>query len=505
MANSSNEKFFFSKIRQPKNGTFSLPKIKTEAERLEAEKNKKYLGKSEVAALNGRALGLGSWGCMMSTYRTMFTTSVLFAGFDYQSEIVSRMVIITVLTAIFEFVLFPIAGMLVSRTNTRIGRYRPYGLAIALPMSVAGAMMFVSPPGFDLGQKILYITVVTSIFNALNVFMNIAFNLIQVNTPNSKERGKWIAFSGIVQTVGSVIPMGVFKILAYFVPEANIFTVVGILFAVIMFITYFAFFVLCKERIAYSPQKIKLKTGLLEPFKHKPFLLYQLTNQIRTFAAFTGITTPFLAAVVMGAENAIVFSIPTGVGTVVGLLLCNLMLKRVKPLHMMRGIGFYAAATGIAATVVGPFAGIPFYVLYFLYGITYGFHNVLPNVIAADVYDYLEWKTGQRLEASSGILVNYIGKGVTTLRDMLFVLMLAWAGYKTPTVVGETIFQANEANRTEVGRILMFYAVGIPGIFFLVISVLYFFYNLEGKNKDVMRNALLSIRTSHAVRAPAQK
>jgi Na+/melibiose symporter-like transporter len=360
MDNRELNKYLFSGIREPKNGTFSLKKFKSDAERLEAEMKKTYLGKKEVIALNGKAFGQGSWGCVTGTYRTMFITSVLFAGFDYEKDIVSKMVAITVITAVFEFLIYPIAGMLVARTNTRIGRYRPFGLLISIPISAAGAMMFISPPGFDLQQKIIYIIIVTCLFNFLNIFLNLAYNLVQVNTPNSKERGKWIAFAGIVQTVGSVVPMVLFKVLAYFLPEASIFTILGVLFAAILLFTNLAFFIYCKERVVYSPQKIRIATGLLKPFKYKPFVLLQIANQVRTFAGLTGVTTPFLAAVVLGTENAILFSLPTGVGTVIGLLLCNLMLRKIKPLYMMRGIGIYSAIVAAAATVVGPFAGIPF-------------------------------------------------------------------------------------------------------------------------------------------------
>jgi len=497
MERNNGEKYLFSNIREPKNDTFRLRMFKTEAEKLEAELNKKHLGKGEVFALNGKAFGQGSWQCVTGTYRTMFITSVLFAGFNYEEDIVSKMVAITIITSIFEFLIYPIAGMLVSRTNTKIGRYRPFGLLISIPISIAGALMFVSPPGFELQQKIIYIIIVTCAFNFLNIFMNLAYNLVQVNTPNSKERGKWLAFAGIIQTVGSVVPMVLFKILALFLPEASIFTVLGILFASMFLFTNLAFFILCKERVAYSPVKIKITTGLLKPFKYKPFLILQFANQVRTFAGLTGVTTPFLAAVVLGTENAILFSLPTGVGTVVGLLLCNLMMKKIKPLYMMRGIGIYSFIVAAAATIVGPFAGIPFYILYFMYGITYGFHNVLPHVISADVFDYLEWKTGQRLEATSGIIMSYIGKGVYLLRDTLFVLMLAWAGYKIPAV-GQTIYQANEASRQSVGNMLMLYAVGIPGFFFLIVSVIYFFFDLEGKNKEEMHKALREMRAGYA-------
>lgn len=500
MEEQGSNKYLFSLIREPKNGTFSRRRFKTDAERLEAEMNRNHLGKREVVALNGRTFGVGSWGCVTGTYRTMFITSVLFAGFDYEKDIVSKMVAITVITAIFEFLIYPLAGMLVSRTNTKIGRYRPFGLLVSLPISIAGAMMFISPPGFELQQKIIYIIVVTCAFNFLNIFMNLAYNLVQVNTPNGKERGKWIAFAGIVQTVGSVVPMVLFKVLAVFLPEASIFTILGVLFAAIFLFTNLAFFLYCKERVAYSPEKIKITTGLLKPFKYKPFVLLQIANQMRTFAGLTGVTTPFLAAVVLGTENAILFSLPTGAGTVVGLLLCNIMLKKIKPLYMMRGIGIYSAVVAAAATFVGPFAGIPFYILYFMYGITYGFHNVLPNVISADVFDYLEWKTGQRLEATSGIVMSYVSKGVNLLRDTLFVMMLAWAGYKIPAV-GQTIYQANEANRQSVGNILMLYAVGIPGFFFLIISIIYFFIDLEGKKKEEMQKALRDMRLQYAQNA----
>jgi GPH family glycoside/pentoside/hexuronide:cation symporter len=66
----------------------------------------------------------------------------------------------------------PAMGILADRTQTRMGRYRPYLLWLAIPFGVIGFLTFASP-GLEGGMKIFYAastyTLLGMIYTAINV------------------------------------------------------------------------------------------------------------------------------------------------------------------------------------------------------------------------------------------------------------------------------------------------------------------------------------------------
>lgn len=486
-----NMRYKFTAHRPVREGSRYPETYKNETERVLAAQTKKHLTPVEKVAVPLGKLGASSWSTVFGTYRLTFLTSILFAGFDYKSEIASVITILTIINYVVNILVSPVIGMLIARTRGRFGRYKPYGLLLNIPYLITCALMFYSPAGLDYTGKVIYVCVTYALYTVFNTCMTTAENLVQVMTPNQGERNSWLGFLGIVSSVGSVVPLVFYLVfdLAGLSLRDN-YLLLCLLFGVFQFISQALFYSKVKERMFINPVKIKFSTGMFKPFKYKPYLIYQITTWLRIFAGLTGVVSPLLAGVVLGTEKMILFSLPTGAGTVFGLVLCNLLLKKFKPLTMMRFIGFYSLFVGIAAAIVGPFAGVPFYILYFCYGITYGFHNVLPNILNADVNDYLEWKTGQRMETTSGIVAGYVSRGITAIRDALFAYMLIWAGYEAAVTEGQTVLEANLAHQEFTATILLIYAVGIPAVFFAIMSVLYCFFDLEGSKKEEMHREL---------------
>lgn len=121
----------------------------------------------------------------------------------------------------------------------------------------------------------------------------------------------------------------------------------------------------------------------------------------------------FLAAALLGSTSKYLwFGLPTGIGTAVGMLLINFLLKKFNSKVLYISSGIYSVIINSIAFAVGylyfskPNAGLQilFIVFLFLIGLQFGASNLLPTMFQADVLEDIELKTGKRLDATLPLL-----------------------------------------------------------------------------------------------------
>ena len=82
----------------------------------------------------------------------------------------------------------PLMGILADRTQTRMGRYRPYLLWMSIPFGVAGFLTFASP-GLEGGLKIFYAASTYTLLGMVYTAINVPYSaLMGVMTPETSER-----------------------------------------------------------------------------------------------------------------------------------------------------------------------------------------------------------------------------------------------------------------------------------------------------------------------------
>lgn len=75
-------------------------------------------------------------------------------------------------TRIWDVVSDPIVGVIIDRTDTQRGKYRPYLLWFAVPFAIAGCLLFTTPAWGETGKLIwAYVTYIlmTTVYSAINV------------------------------------------------------------------------------------------------------------------------------------------------------------------------------------------------------------------------------------------------------------------------------------------------------------------------------------------------
>jgi glycoside/pentoside/hexuronide:cation symporter, GPH family len=92
------------------------------------------------------------------------------------------------ITRIWDAVNDPIMGMIADRTKTRMGKFRPFILWLAIPFGVIGIFMFITPD-FDSTGKIIYAYVTYTLMMMIYTAINVPYSaLMGVITSNSLER-----------------------------------------------------------------------------------------------------------------------------------------------------------------------------------------------------------------------------------------------------------------------------------------------------------------------------
>lgn len=209
----------------------------------------------------------------------------------------------------------------------------------------------------------------------------------------------------------------------------------------------------------------------------------------------------FLAEALLGPGKFLLFGLPTGIGTAVGMLIINFLLKKFNSKVLYIASGIYSVIANTAAFTVGyiyfknpsPVLQILFVAFLFLIGLQFGASNLLPTMFQADVLEDIELKTGKRLDASLPFVIG-IGTMISgTIASALAPMILY--GTRVPIIeyvqaVGGVVQE--QSLHTKI-MLLFFYTV-VHGLMMFLAGVPFFFYKLTGQTKENVHNAVLKQR-----------
>lgn len=257
-----------------------------------------------------------------------------------------------------------------------------------------------------------------------------------------------------------------------------------------------------RERVTYSNEKKNPLVGIKDVLVNKyawVIFISEFLKNFRQIATFMGV---FLAAALLGSTSQYLwFGLPTGIGTAVGMLVINFLLKKFNSKVLYIASGIYSVIINTVAFIVGyiyfnhPSAvlQILFIVFLFLIGLQFGASNLLPSMFQADVLEDIELKTGKRLDATLpfviGIFTMISGTIAQALAPQILYGENSIIGYIQPT---DAVPEPEQSLRTRI-LMLFFYTV-FHGIMMFLAGVPFFFYKLTGKTKEDIHQAVLEKR-----------
>lgn len=469
----------------------------------------KYISKFEYFCVMLSRIG-GMFGTTLTgTLATAFLHELYFGPVGVNSdEIADILAVQTTMTTILGIIMGAVSGIIVQKWKTRWGRYRHWYIICLIPIFTLTALYFYVPEGWTIQQMTLFRYGIACCQTIFNTFNNFGQNIVQVISPNHKEK-KTVAtiwqLSYYIGYGGAYISTFIYGL---FSDDKNkMYMTLALVAAGVTAFGNLMCALFCQERIELpKKEKVKISKALFSLFRYRNYRAYHAMQWVNAFA-WLGRMSTYLAAITVGSSKNLLLTLPTAVGTVVGNLICTKLSKKHEPTKLLKFCGIYtpvSACVLFAICFIEAKMGIRFfegwnsiffYFFYFVFGIGIGIQELSNSHFNVEFLDYLEWQCGERMEAIQGIVPGWINSGCNWLKDVSLPFMVAWAGYMSSAEGDLVATMQAQPNYLDVClKILAFLLFGYTTANVLKAVILKFFYDVEGEKKEQMYRELEEIR-----------
>lgn len=438
----------------------------------------------------------------LMTYLAYFYTDV----YGLRPEVATPVIFSVGMVAAFAF--NPLIGALADRTHTRWGKFRPWILFTAIPLSVAALLAFTTPD-FDEKGKVVYAVITYAVLLFLYAANNLPYAALSgVITGDMGERNSLSSYRFVAVMVAQFSVQSLMYPMIEYVgngDKAAGFSKVMVWLAIIGALLMLITFLTTKERIIPAPeQKSSLAQDLKDLSRNRPWLI-MLVSTILVFITlamkggtylyyFENYVSKDALSVFLGLFNlqkvenpaATGFSIFNGLG-IVFMIIGITFSKRFADKYGKRDTFmlslFLSTLPILAFYVFPPEAVTTIFLAQVVHGFFYGISTPLLWAMIADVADYSEWKNNRRATAIifSAMMVGL--KSGLTLGQSFITGILDYFHY---------IPHAVQSTETVNGiRLTVSVLAAIP---FLLAVGLLFFYEIDKKTEVRIENDLKSRR-----------
>lgn len=493
-----------------------MAKTKAAKEKVTAA-TKKYMKPSEVATFGIGLFGVALLTGWMPDYTTTFFADFAFKGKGFDSASLSHIVEVVFLIAGFVGAICELViGVLVDRTKTKLGKVKPWVGFGAIPLAIISMLVFVAPSTTSFGLASVWMIVIYCLYTAVSCAVESPSNCFgALCSPNPAERSSAISIASFLRSVGQsggqVVIIVVGALMKALMGQQQFKNAEGqgidliistAVCALGMIIFVMIFFANNKERVPYTSEKVSLLESIKLVFTNKNLLMVSLTKVFGFGRGVYGTVSLYIAIYLLGSKGLkLALMLPMGIGTAVGTLLVNLVLKKFSTKKTFIIFCCYGASAMAILYLVSKGIGfnstliVPFLILNFFCGIQHGNTNVTPNIMIADCVDEMEYKTGKRQEG-----LAYAGYGLFSKIASAFTkflgpwLVYTWSQYKIST--DPNVAYASQDD-TVLSRFLMIYTI-IPAIFVILQFIPILFYDMTGEKKARITQALAEKREAQS-------
>ena len=373
-----------------------------------------YIGLSATSLLAGSALGLKN----------------------------GDLVKLTMIATVIGIFLVPLRGMIIDNTRSSKGKFRPYLLYTGIPSGILlTGFAFLPFESMSYNQKLWVLFITYELLQLCYPFYDQAYTtLVQVMSPNSTERADVITISTFIYSLAPTILGFLVPILAGFtggLEHINAYRIImpifGIGGALIGLFSYTG----TKERIIvakdYTPKEPFFKgigAGIQNKYQWARsitgwlILLQGGIGSVTTWYFYYGIKDVLgLSTQQQGVLNGTLTTI-LGAAATPAMLLAPLLIRKVGKRNL-----FIIYILGTTVSMIGMFLFIKqIWVLFaftWLRGFFTTFTLITDGAMNADVLDYQQYKTGERLEGLMAQFVTFIGTfigmGITYLTNTVLM------------------------------------------------------------------------------------
>ncbi len=473
----------------------------------------KYMKKSEIATFGIGLFGVALLTGWMPDYTATFFADFAFKGKGFDSDFMANMISTVFLVAGFVGAICELViGYLVDNTKTKMGKVKPWVGFGVIPLALISMLVFVAPNTDNQVLAVVWMFVIYSLYTAFCCAVESPANCFgSLCSPNPSERSTAISIASFLRSVGQsggmVVIMVVGLVMKLIMGEQQFKNAEGqgldlvistAVCALGLILFTMIFFANNKERVPFTQEKVSLKDAVKVVFTNKNLLMVSLTKVAGFGRGVYGTVSLYIAVFLLGSKDLkLALLLPMGIGTAVGTLLVNFVLKKFNTKKTFILFCLYGASSLSILFLVSRGIGfndgliIPFLILNFFCGLQHGNTNVTPNIMIADCVDEIEYKTGKRSEG-----LAYAGYGLFSKVASAFTkglgpwLLYTWSGYVVSTDPNVAYAQQTDS---ALNNLLMIYTI-IPAIFVVLQAVPIFFYDMVGEKKEMITKALAERR-----------
>ncbi|MBQ9850786.1 MAG: MFS transporter [Clostridia bacterium] len=465
-------------------------------------RNRRYISNKERL---GYLLNDVSSTFNIDNYKERFIYDIVKLDFDF-------LAVFELFAGIWDTLNDTFIGVIVDRTRTRWGKFKPYILLGKIPLTLLGMWYWFMPILFanssaTYAPKLAFYAIFSIISETAGTFTAIASaGFMSTITPDPLERTNLITMTKLLSGfLGAHLPELLFGVLLDLVNNevvqwnrTALFVSFAVVTAIVACAMSFYFICVTKERVSQSIEKPSVAQGLKAIFNNRPILLYTLSEFLAGFAVKKSRINYFIDVLGSATYQTIV-GIPASPISTISYAFIAPLRKRLstKAIWILEDI--WTDTCWMIVFIIGSLGGaekglyknkwvmLPLLAVEeMLEMCVYGLRKVIPEEILNEAMDYCEWKNGYRAEAMTGVARGLVTKLQGIVMRSIQNFIMKRIGYVQGLKIG------TQADTTKWWIFAM--STGVPIITGALGIIPKFFHNLNGEKRDRMYQELFARR-----------
>ena len=385
------------------------------------------LGVGSVVAYAFPTVGVSVIAYLLNLYFFKYATDVLYIA-------PAAMGLIFGAARIWDAVSDPMAGFLSDRTESGLGRRRPWLYASALPIAIVPFLLWNPPTLLDGMLLIAWTTVAILLYETAITVWFVPHSALGAELSMAHhERTRVFAYRQFAWYVGFLICVGAVHLLTVSDDRRSTALIISALAGGGAGVLILIGTAKVRERLDHvgrgARNPIKAMKDVIANRYARLLILVFLIENIGT--ASLGILAPYFMQYIMHEESAYSLLLLSHFVPTILIIPAAVWLAR----RFGKKYVWFVAMLFSAGAYVGKFFAGPGELVYLLTvtmatGIGTGISTVVGPSVQADVVDCDEFETGERKEGSYFAIWNFMRKGAAGLVAMLTGILLQWAGFE---------------------------------------------------------------------------
>lgn len=376
---------------------------------------------------------LGDLACNL-----IFTTVSMFLMYFYTDVYGLTPIAVSILfliARVWDGINDPIMGVIVDRTNTKYGKFRPYFLYGAIPFAIVAILCF-TVPNFSPTGKLIYAYITYISLGMVYTLVNVPYGaLTSALTEDSAERANLSVIRMFFATVGSLIVAFGVPLLTNKLGGGDMvkgyqqtMVIYGIAGALILFFT----FATTKERYTVPPttEKAGFKDIILLLKENKALSILSLVFILMfgVMSIGSAVSIYFFDYVVERPDLFPMFNLIGTLAQVIGYLLLPLMLKKLDKVSTVFWLTVATLIFPASMMFLGKEHIVLLFILRIIHGLSYSSTGLMWSLVP-DTIEYGELKTGKRREGIVYSIIGFFFKFGMALGGLIPGFVLSMTGY----------------------------------------------------------------------------